>query len=155
MSKTSIDNHLIGQGATAIYWAFGIYRSRFKEITRRAPLRFKERDWHGLQADALLRLDLYKGAVDRIEIDIRRLLADHLQEKMVWTLIKAAYSDMLIQNDDWELAETFFNSITRRVFDTVGVDVEIEFVNTDFSTPPYRLALKFITPSKAGSPSPA
>ncbi len=46
MSHPSVDNHLIGQGATAIYQAFGIYRSRFKEITRRAPLRFKNRDWH-------------------------------------------------------------------------------------------------------------
>lgn len=136
MSKTTIDNHLIGQGATAIYQAFGIYRSRFKEITQRAPLRFKNRDWHGVQTDAVLRLDLYKDAVDRIEIDIRRLLADHLQEKKIWALIKAAYSDLLIQNDDWELAETFFNSITRRIFATVGVDGEIEFVNTDFDTPP-------------------
>ena len=136
MSKTTIDNHLMVQGATAIYQAFGIYRSRFKEITWRAPLRFKNRDWHGVQTDAILRLDLYKDAVDRIEIDIRRLLADHLQDKKVWGLIKAAYSDLLIQNDDWELAETFFNSITRRIFATVGVDGEIEFVNTDFDTPP-------------------
>ena len=136
MSKTSINNHLIGQGASAIYRAFGIYRSRFKQITRRASLRFENRDWQGVHTDAILRLDLYKDAVDRIEIDIRRLLADHLQEKKLWVLIKAAYSDLLIQNDDWELAETFFNSITRRIFATVGVDDQIEFVNTDFDTPP-------------------
>ena len=136
MSHLPINNRLIGQGATAIYQAFGIYRSRFKEITRRAPMRFKNRDWQGVRADAVLRLDLYKDTVNRIEIDIRRLLADHLQEKSVWAAIKAAYSGMLVQNDDWELAETFFNSITRRVFATVGVDTEIEFVNTDFDTPP-------------------
>jgi isocitrate dehydrogenase kinase/phosphatase len=143
MSKTTIENHLISKGATAIYQAFGIYRSRFKEITRRAPLRFKNRDWHGVQTDAILRLDLYKDAVDHIEIDIRRLLTDHLQEKKVWALIKTAYSDLLIQNDDWELAETFFNSITRRIFATVGVDGEIEFVNTDFDTPPTPTPSKF------------
>ena len=136
MSQPPINNHLIGQGATAIYQAFSTYRSRFKDITRRAPLRFKNRDWHGVRADAIRRLDLYKDAVDRIEIDIRRLLADQVQEKSIWALIKAAYSAMLIQNDDWELAETFFNSITRRIFATVGVDAEIEFVNTDFDTPP-------------------
>ena len=155
MSQPTINNHLIGQGATAIYQAFGIYRARFKEITRRAPLRFKNRDWHAVQTDAILRLDLYKDAVDRIEIDIRRLLTDHLQEKNVWALIKAAYSDLLIQNDDWELAETFFNSITRRIFATVGVDGEIEFVNTDFDTPPHRRLPKFMAPSNAGNPAPA
>ena len=136
MSKPPINNRLSGQGATAIYRAFSAYRSRFKDITRRAPLRFINRDWHGVRADAIRRLDLYKDAVDRIEIDIRRLLADHAQEKRGWAVIKAAYSAMLIENNDWELAETFFNSITRRIFATVGVDAEIEFVNTDFDTPP-------------------
>ena len=136
MSQPTINNHLIGQGATTIYRAFSTYRSRFKEITRCAPLQFKNRDWHGVRANAIRRLDLYKDAVDRIEIDIRRLLADQVQAKSIWALIKAAYSGMLIRNDDWELAETFFNSITRRVFATVGVDAEIEFVNTDFDIPP-------------------
>ena len=136
MSHLPIDNRLISEGAIAIYKAFGKYRFRFKDITRRSPIRFKNRDWQGVRADAILRLDLYKDAVDRIEKDIRRLLADHLQEKPVWASIKAAYSGMLVRNDDWELAETFFNSITRRIFATVGVDAEIEFVNTDFDTPP-------------------
>ena len=136
MSKPPINKRLVVQGATAIYRAFSTNRSRFKEITRCAPLRFKNRDWHGVRADAIQRLDLYKDAVDRIEIDIRRLLADQVQEKNIWAVIKTAYSGMLIQNDDWELAETFFNSITRRVFATVGVDAEIEFVNTEFDTPP-------------------
>jgi len=136
MSKPPTNNRLSGQGATAIYRAFSTYRSQFKEITRWAPLRFKNRDWHGVRADAIRRLDLYKDAVDRIEIDIRRLLVEQVQEKKVWAVIKAAYSGKLIQNDDWELAETFFNSITRRIFATVGVDAEIEFVNTEFDTPP-------------------
>jgi isocitrate dehydrogenase kinase/phosphatase len=136
MSQPPIKIHLIGQGATSIYQAFSTYRSRFKEITRCAPLLFKNRDWHGVRANAIRRLDLYKDAVDRIEIDIRRLLADQVQAKSIWALIKAAYSGMLIRNDDWELAETFFNSITRRIFATVGVDAEIEFVNTDFDIPP-------------------
>ena len=136
MSQPPINNRLSSQGATAIYRAFGSYRARFKDITRRAPKRFKHSDWHGVRADAIRRLDLYKDAVDHIELDIRRLLADQVQEKSVWALIKSAYSGMLIQNDDWELAETFFNSITRRIFATVGVDAEIEFVNTDFDTPP-------------------
>ena len=37
---------------------------------------------------------------------------------------------------DRELAETFFNSITRRVFTTVGVDQRIEYVDSDFDEPP-------------------
>ncbi len=136
MPQLLISKSLIDQGASAIYRAFSEYRSQFKEITRRAPNRFKRRDWLGVRADAVQRLDLYKDAVDRIETEIRRLIADHVEEKKVWATLKAAFSNKLIQNDDWELAETFFNSITRRIFATVGVDAEIEFVNTDFDTPP-------------------
>ena len=91
---------------------------------------------HGARADAIRRLDLYKNAVDRIEADVRHLLADCVQKKAVWTAIKTAYSGMICRNDDWELAETFFNSITRRIFSTVGVDPDIQFVETDFDPPP-------------------
>ena len=34
------------------------------------------------------------------------------------------------------MAETFFNSTTRRIFSTVGVNSSIEFVNSDFDLPP-------------------
>lgn len=37
-------------------------------------------------------------------------------------------------------SRNLFNSVTRRIFTTVGVDEQIEFVATDFDTPP--------TPSK-------
>ena len=52
--------------------------------------------------------------------------------------MKAVYSGLIDDHDNWELAETFFNSITRRIFDTVGVDPRIEFVATDFDIPPTR-----------------
>ena len=67
-------------------------------------------------------------------------LADRLHNKLIWASMKAVYSGQIIDNDNWELAETFYNSVTRRIFITVGVDPQIEFVATDFETPP--------TPSK-------
>ena len=122
----------------AIHEAFITYRTRFMEITRQAQSRFIDRDWQAMRADAARRLELYREAVDRIEADIRQLLAGRVQDKRIWAEIKTAYSARLIGNDDWELAETFFNSITRRVFSTVGVDSNIEFVDTIFGKPPGR-----------------
>ena len=142
MSQPLTDSALAEKGAGAIYDAFNTYRFRFKEITRRAQLRFDIRDWYGMRSDAAERLDLYSAAVDGIEADMRRLLTDRVQNFRLWTNMKTAYSNMLFRNDDWELAETFFNSITRRIFSTVGVDAEIEFVNTDFETPPNYTAAK-------------
>lgn len=91
-----------------------------------------------MRHDANRRLELYRQEVDRIEIEIRQILGERVEDKQVWARTKAACSAGLIGEDDRELAETFFNSITRRIFSTVGVDANIEFVNTDFDTPPNR-----------------
>jgi len=142
MTQASSDSQLSNPGANAICKAFNAYRARFKEITRCAQSHFIDRNWQAMRTDATLRLELYREMVDRIENGIRQLLADHVQDKQIWADMKAAYSAMLVGNDAWELAETFFNSVTRRIFSTVGVDSNIEFVNTDFDTPAGR------TPSK-------
>jgi isocitrate dehydrogenase kinase/phosphatase len=136
MYTTITEKRISRLAADGIYEAFNTYRSRFKAITQRAQLRFKNRDWQRMQQDAAERLSLYKDVVDHVEGRIKNLLDGHAQDKQVWENIKALYSGIIAQNDDWELAETFFNSITRRIFATVGVDAKIEFVNTDFDSPP-------------------
>ena len=64
------------------------------------------------------------------------MIGDRLSERSVWTAIKAVYSSLIAQSPAWEIAESFFNSLTRRVFATEGVDQAIEFVDTDFDAPP-------------------
>ena len=136
MTQATSNRERTDSGAKAILKAFNTYREQFKEITRRSQIHFKDCDWHAMRLDAARRLALYRGAVDGIETDIRRLLENRIEDKEAWADIKTAYSAGLTGSDDWELAETFFNSITRRIFSTVGVDSSIEFVNTDFDTPP-------------------
>ena len=153
MTQASSDNQLSNPGANAICKAFNAYRARFKEITRCARSHFIDRNWQAMRTDATLRLELYRKTVDRIEDGIRQLLADRVQDKQIWADMKAAYSAMLVDNDDWELAETFFNSVTRRIFSTVGVDSNIEFVNTDFDTPAGRTASKCLRTFKNQLPN--
>ena len=136
MHQQLSESRLANVGGHAIHVAFDTYQRRFAEVTLRARERFGDRDWNGLQADASERLDLYKGIVDEIEATIRSLLQDKVSDKLIWASMKAVYSGLIVGRDDWELAETFFNSVTRRIFTTVGVDPRIEFVTTDFETPP-------------------
>lgn len=116
--------------------AFDQYQANFREITSRARNRFEHRDWHGMQADSAERLEVYANAVDQIVARIHELLEDRTHSRPVWMAIKAVYSGLIDERDDWEIAETFFNSVTRRIFTTVGVDNEIEFVDTDYESPP-------------------
>jgi isocitrate dehydrogenase kinase/phosphatase len=136
MTQNTSDGELSDRGAKAILAAFNTYRNHFKEITLRSQRHFADRDWHARRLDADRRLELYRQEIDRAENDIRQIFSDRIQKKEVWAQTKAAYSTGLAGGDDWELAETFFNSITRRIFSTVGADPDIEFVHTDFDTPP-------------------
>ncbi len=130
------DSTLVNLSARAIYDAFDAYQKQFHAITRRARLRFERREWNAMHADAVERLDLYKARVDPAVDRVRALLAERAQEKEIWRGMKPVYSKAIEARDDWELAETFFNSITRRIFATVGVDKQIEFVDSDFDAPP-------------------
>ena len=82
------------------------------------------------------RLGVYEVAVDRVVDRVRTLLRDRIRSRLMWVSIKAVYSGLINDRDDWEIAETFYNSVTRRIFDTVGVDEEIEFVHSDYESPP-------------------
>ena len=122
---------LAQSGSNLIHERFCDYEDRFRRITLRAPERFVNRQWELVQADTTERLNLYATVVDQTEIDIRRLLEDRIAEETLWAAAKADYTTRIAGMNDRELAETFFNSVTRRIFGTVGVNRQIEFVHDD------------------------
>lgn len=138
MSQRLTDSRLANIGANTIQKAYITFHTQFRAITLRARERFEQEDWTGMQADAAERLLIYRRIVELAEAAVRNLLGDRLTDKLIWASMKAVYSGLITDQEDWELAETFFNSVTRRIFTTVGVDHQIEFVATDFETPPTR-----------------
>ncbi len=127
----AIETSLSDKGATAILNAFDTYQSEYRAITGRAKSRFEARDWLGANADAVARLDLYPTVIRQIVADIRAILGEHSRDKAVWRLMKERYTEFIAHRDDIETAETFFNSVTRRIFATVGVDPQIEYVASE------------------------
>jgi isocitrate dehydrogenase kinase/phosphatase len=135
-SSTLTDSRLAARCAETAQQAFFDYQTRFSAITRRARERFLARDWSGSFEDAAERLHFYNDVLDSLASRIRKLMGVRLPERSIWTGIKAVYSSLIACSPAWEIAETFFNSLTRRVFATDGVDQAIEFVDTDFDAPP-------------------
>jgi isocitrate dehydrogenase kinase/phosphatase len=113
--------------AAAIVAAFARYNAAFRAITRRAPERFENRDWSGSQSDVVARLELYAAAVDSTVAEMRRRLGDSSHDTTLWAGIKAIYARRIASLADPEFLKTFFSSITRKLFDTVGVDPRVEF----------------------------
>lgn len=118
-------------GSRIIERAFDAYQSAFRTITLRACQRFESRDWAGAQADAAARLELYKDTVTGAVRALRETLGRDLEDRETWRQMKATCSVAFSGREDREIAETFFNSVTRRVFATIGVDPAIEFVASD------------------------
>jgi isocitrate dehydrogenase kinase/phosphatase len=113
--------------AAAIVAAFARYNARFRAITRRAPEHFENLDWKSGQADVVERLELYSTMVDEAVAELRALLGDSARDPALWAAIKAVYARRIASLADPEFLKTFFSSITRRLFDTVGVNTGVEF----------------------------
>ncbi len=121
--------------AAAIRDAFDAYNHAFFAVTRRARLRFEARDWKGRANDDRERMELYERALDGLADTLARILGPLLRDEKLWTEIKASFSPLIEGRYDGERAETFFNSVTRRVFETVGLNREIEFFRWDSAAP--------------------
>jgi isocitrate dehydrogenase kinase/phosphatase len=118
--------------AAAIEAAFDCYHATFKAITHRAAQRFERREWLQMRADAEERLDLYKIVVDQTVADLRRSLGALAMDKPFWHAVKEGYTQAVARRPDWEVAESFYNSVTMRVVPRFEIDPEIEYVGTEW-----------------------
>ena len=151
MSSTTGDgisaSRLANLVAPTILQAFDGYQERFQALTRRARGRFENREWRATLEDATERLDLYAEVIGRLEQEVRGQLESRVGDRLLWAGMKAVYSGVIGGRQDWDLAETFFNSLTRRIFATEGVDQNIEYVDSDFDPPapdyPERLVRRY------------
>ena len=137
ISPPLTDSRLAALCAEETLREFHAYEVQFDEITRRARGRFLARNWRASHDDATERLRLYSHVLDGLTNRIAELMGSRLRTRAVWSAMKAVYSSLIARSVRWELAESFFNSLTRRVFATEGVDQTIEFVDTDFDAPPH------------------
>lgn len=113
--------------AEAILAAFDAYHAAFREVTRRAPLRFLRREWREAQRDAAERLTVYPREVQRVVAGLRGLLPAPAEGDPREGAVKSRFAERVRGRPDAELAATFFNSVVRRVLGTVGVDRRSEF----------------------------
>jgi isocitrate dehydrogenase kinase/phosphatase len=124
------------QGAAAKGYAaslaehFRLYNDEFSRITRRAALNFLVQDWHAAQRDAIERIELYEQRVARCVAALAGQLQAQRTDTQLWSEIKQSYAGLVARRPDSDFYHTFFNSVTRDLFGTVGVNTEVEFCST-------------------------
>lgn len=103
--------------AATILHGFDEYRTRFRAITRDASRRFRDAAWREAQQASAARINLYDDKVAATLGRLRRTFqAEVLTHCECWREAKAHYAELIDQRLDYELAETFFNSLFCSVF---------------------------------------
>ncbi|MCZ6599209.1 MAG: bifunctional isocitrate dehydrogenase kinase/phosphatase [Acidobacteria bacterium] len=115
------------RGAQAVYSACVEVRRAFDDITSRARGRFERRDWRGMQADAVERLEVTPRLVALAVEQLGSLMGRRRADPAFWRAIHGAYAALLKEDPDPQLAQTFFNSVSRRLLGTVGLAEDIDF----------------------------
>jgi isocitrate dehydrogenase kinase/phosphatase len=113
---------------TAILEAFDAYFTEFHRVSARARLHFEQRQWTAWQHDSAARLTVRENVIASVVQGLRDMLGGQMYDVALWLAVKQVYASLIARRRNLELAETFFNSVTRRILGTVGVNQPIEFV---------------------------
>ncbi len=123
------EKEIAAESARRVEEAFETYRNEFKSVTRRASDNFVNRRYSSQQIDAQIRLLLHRQSVNVCVETIKDLLSglDETMRREIWVDARHIFAQSIAWRSDSELAETHFNSVTRRVFPMVGFDDDLEF----------------------------
>lgn len=122
--------------AGLILASFRAYRNRFRDITLAAQARFEHSRWLEGQLASAERIEVYKDyTVALTDVIHSRLNGEPLTASM-WRTIKREYAALIATQPDFELCETYFNSIHRDITPDHRIDETQSFVWSEFDEPP-------------------
>lgn len=144
---THLDAGLAARARDIVSAAYTRYVDGFRYLTHLARGNFERRDWADTQRISALRLDSYSEQVSEARAALTELLGARAADRDLWARVREACAEEIRTREDAELAETFFNSVARRLFGTVGVDAGIEFVTPVGAPrawgPPWSVTVRF------------
>jgi isocitrate dehydrogenase kinase/phosphatase len=114
--------------ARTILNGFDAYFAEFQNITLAARSWFEMADWHGIQQASAQRIDLYKTYTNRVNEYVELIAGEQLHDLQFWREARDAFSRLIAGHDNFEIAETFFNSVYGAVFKHRKIRNEYVFV---------------------------
>ncbi|MFK7831243.1 MAG: bifunctional isocitrate dehydrogenase kinase/phosphatase [Congregibacter sp.] len=122
--------------ARIILNGFESYFADYQNITLGARSRFEEADWLGVHQASTARIDLYKEKVFSVLGTVELVAGDHLQDYDFWRGARAIYAGLIHNHHNFEIAETFYNSVFNVVFKHNQVRNDFTFVFSSQSDVP-------------------
>jgi len=119
---------LQAQIAGVLLESFDAFYSRFLEVTRGAKLRFENADWHGVQVAQKKRISLYDYHVGKAATQLQSMSEDTNTGRSFLAHVKDEFELLLQHYPNFEIAESFFNSVYRRIFKHKNIYKELLFI---------------------------
>lgn len=123
MSQDSVSNL-----AYKILKGFERYYRLFSRITAEAPYLFGQARWRDLQNNAKKRLDNYDQIIAELVSEVYFDFSKEYKDIDFWRLVKEEFTILIKQHPQFELAETFYNSVYSKVFKHAVISDEGMFV---------------------------
>ena len=114
--------------ARAILNGFESYFAEFQNITLPAKPRFENADWLGIRQPSIERTDLYKTKTRQVYEYVELIAGQELHSLEFWREARSIYGHLIVGHNNFEIAETFFNSVYCTVFKHRKVRDEYAFV---------------------------
>lgn len=116
--------------AMAILNGFDAFFAEFKNITLGAQARFEAADWHGSQEAMRARLNLWKQKRVIVAEAAYTITGGSVQDREHWEVAKQEYAELIQNHDNYEIAQSFFNSIYCYVFEHEKIRDQHTFATT-------------------------
>ena len=122
------------QIAAVLIEGFDRHYRLFRAVSARAKEQYDAADWPALQRGVQERIRFYD---ERVRECVERLRGEFAVETLddgTWRDVKLHYIGLLVEHSQPELAETFFNSVIKRVVHRTYYDNDLVFVRPATST---------------------
>ncbi|WP_288132836.1 bifunctional isocitrate dehydrogenase kinase/phosphatase [Microbulbifer sp.] len=97
--------------AKTILNGFEAYFADFQNMTLGAKARFETHAWSAVQESNKERIDLYKTKVNQVLNLVHSVTSKDTTQLELWGQAKETYGQLIANNNNYEIAETFFNSV--------------------------------------------
>lgn len=114
--------------AKTILNGFRSYFADYLNATLSAKARFEKADWQGVQEANVDRLELYKQKVAQTVHYLGIVTNKDIADLNLWAEAKTAYTQLVFNFPNFEIAETFFNSVFSDIHDHSKISDDIIYV---------------------------
>ena len=114
--------------ARVILNGFYVYFAEFENITLAARTRFEQAEWSSMQEISSRRIDIYKETVMETLSVARHIAGKHIDDLNFWSGTRSIYASLVQGMTNFEIAETFYNSIFNSHFGHRAIRNEYAFV---------------------------